>query len=351
MTMKKQCYLIDIFKLIFCLCVIAIHTSLLKNCPNEISFWINQLFFRLAVPFFFIASGYMLGRKIVPIENDNSQVWPVIKKYCVRQLKLLVCFELIILLLNASRDMLAGVSVAHIALKSAREVIFYPRGALWFLQACIIGSLIYYVFIRFKIKWMVIPVGAILYMFALICNSYNFMIEGFPLLKKLVEFYLYVCLSARNGIFVGFLFIALGIFCFELKENKAFLLRKKISGFFCVLFFFLYVLELFLLKNNGAYPGKDDFSLFVSLPVFLFFFVCFLSYYEKEKNQAVVYCRNLSVGMYLLHAPISLIIFLLFHSYEWYSHKVFCFLLVSFISLLVCAVAYKRGGTIASFLR
>lgn len=70
--MKKQMYLIDIFKFFFCLCVIAIHTSLLKNCSDEVFFWTNQCVLRLAVPFFFIVSGFMLVICVIAYKRDGT---------------------------------------------------------------------------------------------------------------------------------------------------------------------------------------------------------------------------------------------------------------------------------------
>lgn len=346
--MKKQLYLIDIFKFFFCLCVIAIHTSLLKNCPDEILFWTNQCILRLAVPFFFIVSGFMLGSKIVPIENNISLVWVTVKKYCTRQLKLLIAFEIIILLLNAISDLSSGGSLVHVLLKSAREIIFYPRGALWFLQACIIGSLICYLFLRLGAKKLIFPVSILLYAFALICNSYNFIADDFPLLQKIIDLYIYVCLSARNGIFVGFLYISLGIYCFKFKKMNCRFAKRNASGYLSILFFLLYLIELWALKSNGAYPGKDDFSLFISLPIFISFFVCFLSYFEAEKKNIIVKCRNLSVGMYLLHAPISLIVYRLFGPF---ACKPLYFGIVSLACLIICVIAYKRNGIVASYLK
>jgi hypothetical protein len=36
----------------------------------------------------------------------------------------------------------------HIALVWARNIIFYPMGALWFVQACIVGALLLYPFLK-----------------------------------------------------------------------------------------------------------------------------------------------------------------------------------------------------------
>lgn len=53
---------VDILKFVFSLCVLCIHCGLLKGHP--VYNWINPLLFRLAVPFFFVASGFFIGQKI-----------------------------------------------------------------------------------------------------------------------------------------------------------------------------------------------------------------------------------------------------------------------------------------------
>ena len=63
MTRLKQFPAIDYFRLIASVFVIAIHTGPLSSYWNAGNFWITRVLGRLAVPFFFMTTGYFLAQK------------------------------------------------------------------------------------------------------------------------------------------------------------------------------------------------------------------------------------------------------------------------------------------------
>ena len=65
MSLKRQWYVMDYFKFFFCLCIIGIHAELFKGY-GELHYWIEKGIFRVGVPFFIVASGFLLGKKIFP---------------------------------------------------------------------------------------------------------------------------------------------------------------------------------------------------------------------------------------------------------------------------------------------
>lgn len=54
---------IDLFKLIMAVCVIAIHTNPLYKCDNKIIVNIYNTVVGVANPFFFLSSGFLIGKK------------------------------------------------------------------------------------------------------------------------------------------------------------------------------------------------------------------------------------------------------------------------------------------------
>ena len=72
---------IDLMKLFFAICIVAIHTGLLNQFSSATNWYIMHMIFRLAVPFFFITSGYFFGKKFLPVENNYSDRMKVCKKY------------------------------------------------------------------------------------------------------------------------------------------------------------------------------------------------------------------------------------------------------------------------------
>ena len=54
---------LDHFRLLAALLVICNHTSPLDSLSPEADFWLTRVLARVAVPFFFMVSGYFLARK------------------------------------------------------------------------------------------------------------------------------------------------------------------------------------------------------------------------------------------------------------------------------------------------
>jgi serine/alanine racemase len=70
---KKQYYCVDLFKFICALMVVAIHIAPLSSYSTLINYGIQNYLARVAVPFFFVASGYFLFRK-TSYENFDKTI-------------------------------------------------------------------------------------------------------------------------------------------------------------------------------------------------------------------------------------------------------------------------------------
>lgn len=74
-------YAIDVIKYIMAFCVIAIHTTPLKGIDNYIASRLYESVVSIAVPFFFLSSGYLIGRKIknrkenIECTEGRSEYW------------------------------------------------------------------------------------------------------------------------------------------------------------------------------------------------------------------------------------------------------------------------------------
>lgn len=153
---------VDCAKFFFCLCIVFWHTGAVQSLKIDASEWmITQYILRLAVPFFFITSGFFLGNKLRMVHTD-AMYWETIKKYCLRLLKPLIVFELLNILLplflhiRHTREDLVEYFCDII-----RRIIFYPEGALWYIQASIIGALLLY--LTRKISWKYKLAGGTVY--------------------------------------------------------------------------------------------------------------------------------------------------------------------------------------------
>lgn len=63
---RTQALCVDLLKLIFAYCVVAIHTQAANKAPLYLQFWTA-----LAVPFFFVCSGYYFQIKLNAVGHES----------------------------------------------------------------------------------------------------------------------------------------------------------------------------------------------------------------------------------------------------------------------------------------
>jgi peptidoglycan/LPS O-acetylase OafA/YrhL len=79
-------------------CVVALHTITLEQSKLIIINELYDSFVNMAVPFFFIASGFLLAKKLqLPLHKEENI--DIIKKYLIRIVKLYLIWNIIYLLL------------------------------------------------------------------------------------------------------------------------------------------------------------------------------------------------------------------------------------------------------------
>ena len=291
---------LDAFKLFFAVCVVAIHTYALDGLPQALSFWLTQGVFRLAAPFFFVVSGFLLGRKLYEQGQDRQRqgIVTVLRRYTIR----LFIPLLIVGGANAALELITqrlryGKSLKYLAEHFVRHILFYPYGAMWFVQACIVGAWLLYPFLKRKKTDAALLVGVLLYGWALLCNNYYFVAQAAGW-NRAVDLYMNLFITARNGVFVGFFFLALGIKVWELysaDEGDDRLLRRLILA--CVVL--LYAAEIYLTRNC-AY--LDDRALYLThillMPMLL---LCIVDIKLPISDSAAIRMQRASVWMYFSH--------------------------------------------------
>ena len=343
LSKKVNFYMMDIIKFIFCFFIVGIHTEIFSN-NIELHYWIEKGLFRLAVPYFVLCSGFLLQRKISE-GGGKANLFDTIKHFSDRLMCLLIVFEPISLILIAIIYVREGGSISYITLRLIQSILFYPYGALWYIQAMIIGvwMLYYFVLRKNKIKYGGL-IGGPLFLIALICNSYYFVVED-SLFGKVVDFCLEITVSARNGIFYGFFVLWIGMISYYFYEKKHITIKYAIIGF--IICYLLYLNEIRLLIDKTM---KDDGSIFLmSIPVA--FFLLLISVNYKTTSKKTIILRNLSTGVYLLHRPLLYILTIM---------KMVCpitighevqFFLVAGSAVLICLFIYKKNFWVAKYLK
>ena len=335
MQLQREYASIDIAKFFFCLCILFLHTGAYHEIP--FSWFFLHLLLRLAVPFFFVTSGYFLGNKIWNSTNDTLSA--IIGTYLKRLTAPYIVFSIINSFM-AGIDMYSnGESFLWTLLRLARAAIFYPYGALWYIWASIIGIILLYWFIKNEHLLLALLFGLFGYVFALLCNSYYFHIEG-TCFQHFIDIYLKITTSARNGLFVGFLLLGIGINLAKLKEKvfqKKFLLFASIAASLSAI---TLLLETTYIRNKTV---ADDHSLFLShlilIPALL---IILLNLHLSHSSSAICLIRKLSTGFYFIHRPLLSLLtkFLTAIGYADIS-KIFHFVILFVLCLFICLPYYS----------
>ena len=262
---------IDLIKLICSFLVCVVHVPPFAesfSAGNEINFWLQNCVARIAVPFFFTASGFLFFRKggLYSAEPDR------LKGYCFKLLRLAGLWYIILL----------TTKTVH----------------LWYFGAVITAVIILYLLTKKKIKLKyIIFIAAVLYCIGLLGDAYYGVFEhlkAFTPIKLLSLLYENIVGGTRNGVFFGFLFVLLG----ALFAHKKIKLNKFIAAAGLIVSFAMLFAEVYILRK---YIGIQKYNIYISL-VPLEFFLFYIAMNLKLKD-SIFYKRIRAIGvlMFCMH--------------------------------------------------
>lgn len=301
-TSRKDYQLIDIFKFICAIFVVMIHSQIMSDPNDNIQWYIMHVILRVAVPFFFIASGFLFGKKYLKDikklkENSIKQVKRLIIPFLFWSA---VMVPYLVLRIEQYNNIFLNIFLN--TLKIIYIFIVNPYH-LWFVLALIMAIIIEYYFLKNgKIKIAII-LSCILYFMALFGNSYYFLIEKTPL-KVCYDMILKIMSTFRNGIFVGFPLFTIGV-CVAYKEGKIKAITNNKLNFILPFFVFAQIMEATFIRGKNY---KDDSSLFISIIciALILLIICIKYAGIKLKKIDTILLRNLSTGIFYMHYPICI---------------------------------------------
>lgn len=292
---------VDVAKLFFALCVVLLHAGVTKLLP--FADLIGDCIISLAVPYFFVASGFFLAEKVHAAQSrvDGRRI---ISAYCRRLGVKLLIFEPVSILLWAAKRLLEGMSLPHVALTTIQDALFYPRGALWYIQAVILAALLLTPLLLRGAETRVIPVAVGLYIVTLLGTRYRFLSAG-TLAGDVFEAYDRFFLSLRNGLFVGFPFMLCGCL---VSRWKAWLVTAGARATSCLIAVTTVAFGLLTLESRILHPfPTHDGDLFLSyLLVAPMLFALTAQLPGRGWDTSLL--RGLSTAVYLVHHPLLMVL-------------------------------------------
>lgn len=257
---------LDYFKIFLSILVITIHTQNLWGEQSLFGWLISNGVARIAVPIFFIISGYFISQKL----EDNQRL----KRYLRHILIIYIVWTIIYL----------PVYCNTIEPRSFITFAFLGYYHLWFLPALLLGILILKGIRKFiKNNTFILLIG-----FLLFITGYLMENAGLPYRT----FY--------NGIFFGFPFISLGYY---IRNSN---LKRTLWGSYLYIILFISFITL-LAESYWGYKALFYHNIFISLYILcpvLFMCVIKAPRYTTKPNDI----SKLAAGIYFVHILVATLI-------------------------------------------
>lgn len=292
---NKKYDMVNIMRMVCALLVVVIHTSAFAQFGGVAKYITSDVIARIAVPFFFVTSGFFLYGKI----NKEGYINKYIKKLVVLYL-IITTLNVVILfprVLYAISTCKGPGDIFILFIKSLFINGF--SGALWYFPALIFSTIFVYLFV--KRDWIKPLIGLSILFFAigLMGDSYQTIVINTPLMK-IVDIYNVVFDLTRNGFCIAVPFLTIGILIskYNLKE------RVKHIGILILIFAAIYGLEAYLVISNETFR---DTNIYISL-VFIvpLIFIWALNSKVKISDRRSNLLREMSFWVYGLHEIVQI---------------------------------------------
>lgn len=336
---KKQYYGIDLMKFICAIFVVEIHVPPLKDISPFFNYILGDYLGRLAVPFFFIASGYFLFRKTNYDYFDQRisflYVRKILRIYLIWTFLYLIPMIYYLIWRKRKQGILYGI------INIVKTVLIRGYRHLWYLHAVIIAVLIITILLKKKYKIQsILIIGMVLYLIGLLAQSWFGIIrplEKNPFLWKSLKLIKKIIGTTRNGIFEGMLFLGIGmLFAYR---NIIIKFSYAVIGFFISM---ILMLAEAIFVNYFHFCRLTDMYLFLVPSAFFLFYI--MLHVKLKEKQIYIKLRKYSMFIYLIHWWIALSVSaaakLLKRYYKMEMSSFFKFFMVVIISYLAAKLFY-----------
>lgn len=281
MNKSEKSGMLDWFRLIAAILVIAIHTSPLETINQNADFFLTRVLARTAVPFFFMVTGCFTD-----FEHP--------KKTLIKLTKMYLAVTLLYLPLGIYSGHLSDFSFWKAIKTLAFDGYFYH---LWYFPACIMGILIVHILKKTTDKKAII-IAAVLYTVGVFGDSYYGITEMIFPLKVFYDILFNVFSYTRNGLFFAPLFLLIGSECKKTNINfdcKKLIIALEIS-------FVLMTAEAFILHGFGIQLHDSMYIFLIPTMPLLFSVLCSV----KISQRPIM--RKISMWIYIIHPAVIIIL-------------------------------------------
>ncbi len=298
---KMQYKGIDIVKFIMALFVVILHTHPLYAVNRTADFMTADVIARTAVPFFFVATGFLLEKQI---GERRADVKEMLGRY-TRKVLVLYCIWTVIYLpiIIYNKFVISDETFTYGVFTMIRDFVFAGSyGQLWYLPAVAVGVIVVFVFRKYLGERKTAIILFLLFLMGLTTQSYFGFMSGTirpdGVLWKGMKAVKKVMVTCRNGVFFGSIFIYMGTWIarcdIKMKSWKA------VSGL--IVSMVLFCVEASWLWSIGSVREKDMYLML--LPTAFFLMICAL---QIQVGWDTVFLRRMSINIYLVHPAFKFI--------------------------------------------
>ena len=281
---------IDLVKLLCAIMVFTIHVAPFRDgissITDHINFALLECLCRISVPFYFACSGFFLFRKM-SVHNLNVEK---IKTYCFKLLRLFATWQILLIIGNTDQ--------------------------LWYLSGTVVAIIVLSLCFHFHLKFSLIGLLAcLLYAIGLSGDSYSGLaapLANISIVRVLCSAFVRFFGSTRNGLFMGFIFVFMGVSLSQHKLNMQPL--PAAIGFTVSMIALLF--EAILLEH---YNIPIEYNMYVFLLPAVYFLFCFAYSIPLKDRSIYKHLRNIGMWFYFLHLAVSRIGYL---SLEWLDQHI-----------------------------
>lgn len=324
-TIKKDFKGLDFFKFIMAIFVVAIHTHPFEEINDKMFTQVWDLVVTIAVPYFFIASGFLLFSKINKEQDKNFQLDKV-KQYTIRIIKLYIYWTLIYLPITIWYFVTNDNSFFRNTLEFIKGVFILGENfyswPLWYLLSIIYSlAIIYYLVYKnlsvnkiFIVSICIFIISSLMNLILNSDSSYNLIF----ILKKIINH-----TFGSGRLFSGMLYIMIG----GLFANNKIRLSK---GKWILLFFVGIIFQYFELPFISP-------ILFLLIPTLIFHISINI---DMENFKHGYFFRKSSTVMYFTHMIIFFLYTLFFKDFIYYGWD--AFLISTLIPIVLTPIIIKK---------
>ena len=328
---SKRNYSVDYFKYFCALLIIVIHEHPFIDISESFNSVFTGTVTRIAVPFFFVVSGYFYSKKLYAGKKPFKAY--ILKLFCAYTFWSIIYAIRLIIIENRkgslNTEFFRGLLIKYF-LYGISEHLWYCISL--FVAICLITVI-------HKIKLSSISIYISCFVYALMCLGITYKTtlgNNIPYLCSLFALKIFFKIIFRLFMF-GVCFVFLGDFIAKYEER---LKNTKSANIFLMLSLILYAVEKYFNVLRG-----DNLLLNVSLfPLVFFIFILLLQHPGTDKSPFSKYSRNAATFTYYSHA-----LFISTFSY-FISSSIIKYFAVAGVTLILSIILTKINNKKLNYL-